>query len=126
MNEQSIKETRGHIFVRRVIALCEKDNGIAAALRRADNPYTENQSWAYLCACGVNIEKDWERRPAALIAAAVAKADGPHDDAVGRGDGTITPECGRWDEPRKGKRSACLGQERASGHFRFRHGSLSC
>ena len=69
------KETsRGVAFVRYVIEKCEQDSGLAAALRRADNARTEYQSWEILLRFGVDIEKEWERKPFATIAAAVARA----------------------------------------------------
>ena len=60
-------------FVRRVLDKCKNDNGFAARLRRADNPDTEYYALGDLCALGINIEKDSERLPAALIAAAISR-----------------------------------------------------
>lgn len=61
-------------FVTSVIQRCEVDNGLAARLRRADNPATEYQSWELLASLGVDLEKDYQRLPFGIIAAAIAKS----------------------------------------------------
>lgn len=72
-NSQPPYGERERQFVRRVLEQCKKDNGFAARLRRADNPDTEHYALGDLCALGVNIEKDEERLPCALIAAALSR-----------------------------------------------------
>jgi len=61
-------------FVDTVIERCNKDKGLAARLRRADNPATEYQSWEVLGALGVDLEKDYQRLPFVTVAAAIAKS----------------------------------------------------
>ncbi len=61
-------------FVEYVINRCQADNGLRAALKRADNPATEYQSWEVLAGFKINLEYDNERLPYAAIAAAIARA----------------------------------------------------
>ena len=60
-------------FVDLTIERCHQDNGLAAALRRADNPDTEYQSWEYL-ANFADLDQTAQRLPYAIIAAAIARA----------------------------------------------------
>ncbi|GHV71409.1 type I-E CRISPR-associated protein Cse2/CasB [Spirochaetia bacterium] len=72
-------KTKSDAFVEMVIERLNgknSDAALGAALRRADNPATEYQSWEYL-AKWCDIEKSWERKPFVLIGAALAKAK-PH------------------------------------------------
>jgi len=73
MSDTQKKETRGQAFTRFIIDRMQ-DNGVAAALRRADNPNTEYQSWDTLAAFNIELDKPWQRLPFATIAAAMAKA----------------------------------------------------
>ena len=86
MTEQKNKLNKSEAFVEYIIARCKQNKGIAAALRRADNPDTEYQSWDVLAAFKIDLEKPWERMPFALIAAAIAKAKVAHngDTEIGR------------------------------------------
>ena len=75
-SEQAVPQaaSREQRFVAGVIERCRQDKGLAAKLRRADNPATEYQSWDLLASYGINLELDSERLPFACVAAAIAKA----------------------------------------------------
>ena len=69
------KSSKSEDFVQFIIELIQKDNGAAAALKRAENPNLEYQSWEYLARKPyVDIDKDTIRLPYATIACALAKA----------------------------------------------------
>ena len=69
------KSNKSEDFVQFIIELIQNDNGAAAALKRADNPNLEYQSWEYLARKPyVDIDKDFVRLPYATIACAMAKA----------------------------------------------------
>ena len=72
--QASEKKTREQRFVESVIERCRSDKGLAARLRRADNPSTEYQSWEFLGNYGIDLEKDYERVPFATVASAIAKS----------------------------------------------------
>lgn len=76
------EKSREQRFVETVIELCQKDKGMAARLRRADNPATEYQSWELLGWFGVDLEKEYERLPFATIAAAIAKSKSEHNGSL--------------------------------------------
>lgn len=60
-------------YVNYIINCC-KNNGIRAALKRADNPATEYQSWDVLAGFKINLEFENQRIPYAAIGAAIARA----------------------------------------------------
>lgn len=82
-NEKKI--SRPEAFVQFVLKLCQKDKGAAAALRRADNPATEYQSWEYLAGFHIDLENPFERIPYATIAAAIARAKAGSNGTTGIG-----------------------------------------
>jgi len=73
MMEETDKKTHCQSFVEYTIRRCSQDNGLAARLRRADNPTTEYQSWEHLGAFGINLERKHQRIPFVIIAASIAK-----------------------------------------------------
>lgn len=79
--------TRDQRFVEAILQRCVKDKGMAARLRRADNPATEYQSWEVLGALGVDLERDYQRLPYVTVAAAIAKSKAEKNGklALGRG-----------------------------------------
>ncbi|WP_027156632.1 type I-E CRISPR-associated protein Cse2/CasB [Methylobacter luteus] len=85
MSTETSKIGKSEAFVKFTVEQCQKDKGIAAGLRRADNPATEYQCWEHLAAFYIDLEKDFERLPYATIAAAIAKAKVDHNGAIGIG-----------------------------------------
>jgi CRISPR system Cascade subunit CasB len=69
-------------FVNGVIQQCQQDKGLAARLRRADNPATEYQSWELLAAYGIDLEHDYKRLPFVTVAAAMAKSKAERNGAL--------------------------------------------
>ncbi|MGH8763150.1 MAG: type I-E CRISPR-associated protein Cse2/CasB [Nitrosospira sp.] len=61
-------------FVDYIIRRCHSDNALRAALKRADNPATEYQSWELLSGFHINLEYENQRLPHATVAAAIARA----------------------------------------------------
>ena len=66
-------------FVASVLQRTQQDKGLAARLRRSDNPDTEYQSWEFLADWGINLEDEAQRLPFTLVAAAMAKAKAAHN-----------------------------------------------
>jgi len=103
MNETQKKTSRGLNFVNFIIQRME-DNGTAAALRRADNPNTEYQSWETLAAFNVELDKPWQRLPFATVACAMAKAKTEKNGSIGIGQAIARCyEDGRESEQAKAK-----------------------
>ncbi len=75
-------KSREQRFVETVIDRCNQDKGLAARLRRADNPATEYQSWEMLGRFGVNLENDFERLPYAVIAAAIVRSKAEYNGSL--------------------------------------------
>lgn len=73
MSEEKIT-SKEQMFVEAVIERCKTNKGLAAKLRRADNPALEYQSWEFIGAWNINLENTYERLPYVTIAAAIAKA----------------------------------------------------
>lgn len=73
MNIPAEKQRKSDRFVELTIKRCQQDNALAAALRRADNPATEYQSWEHLAAF-VDLDNTTQRLPYATVAAAIARA----------------------------------------------------
>ncbi len=66
--------TKSLAFVEYIISRSQSDNGIRAAIKRADNPATEYQSWEVLAGFHVDLEHENQRLPYATIAAAIARS----------------------------------------------------
>lgn len=74
--------SREQKFVNGIIEQWQQNNGLAARLRRADNPATEYQSWEILARWGINLENEYERLAFATIAANIAKAKSTRSGSV--------------------------------------------
>jgi CRISPR system Cascade subunit CasB len=74
MSSEASKSGKSEAFVKFTVEQCQQNKGLAAALKRADNPATEYQCWEHLAAFHIDLEKDYQRLPYATIAAAIAKA----------------------------------------------------
>lgn len=86
-NEQvktAVKSKSQH-FVDYVINRCQANKGVRAALKRADNPTTEYQSWEILVGFQVNLEHENQRLPYTTVAAAIARTESSHNGNVGIG-----------------------------------------
>ena len=83
-NEQvkTVVKSKSQHFVDYVINRCQASNGVRAALKRADNPATEYQSWEILAGFQVNLEHENQRLPYATIAAAIARTEPSHNGNV--------------------------------------------
>ena len=71
--------------VQSVFLRMKSDSAFRAALKRADNPATEYQSWEYLADYGVQLDKDYVRLPYAMVFAAMAKSGMESDGIYGLG-----------------------------------------
>lgn len=72
-------------FVDAVLQRCQIDKGLAAQLRRADNPATEYQSWDFLARLGVDLDREYKRLPYLIVAAAIAKSKTTKNGKLGLG-----------------------------------------
>ncbi len=88
---EEMQPSRGQRFAAWVLQQRCNDIGFAAKLRRGDNPDTEYYALGLLSAFGVDIQKDAERLPFALIGAALCRS---HSETDGdRSLGTALLHC---------------------------------
>ena len=87
-------------FVNYIVRRCRSDNGVRAALRRADNPSIEYQSWDVLAGYGVNLESECERLSHGIVAADIARTETAGNGSVdlGRAIGRCYKEGNRDDQ----------------------------
>lgn len=85
MSSEVSKPGKSEAFVDFIIKKCEQNKGIAATLKRADNPMFEADCWEYLVVFDVDLEKRYKYLPYTTIAAAIAKAKAEHDGSIGIG-----------------------------------------
>lgn len=82
------KTERPERFVERMFELCNNENKAAKArLKRADsdNPKVAEQSYEYLVQFFIELDRDYEYRPYATIAAAIAISEAKHNGGIGIG-----------------------------------------
>lgn len=72
------------VFVASVVKQCAHDKGLAARLRRADNPATEYQSWEFLAGQGVDLENGPRRLAYVTTVASLARTDANGRLSLGR------------------------------------------
>lgn len=87
VSEEKIQKKGAHdskslAFVDYIINRCQTSNGLRAALKRADNPATEYQSWEVLAGFHINLEYENQRLPYAAVAAAIARKNPANNGAV--------------------------------------------
>ncbi len=113
-NTKTLKKNREQAFVEFVLGRMKNDNAFGAALRRADNPATEYQVWEYL-ANWCDLDKEWERRPYATVAAAIARAKPKADGFLGIGKAIAAcyPEDGNKSDSAKSKMRRLLACDSA-------------
>ena len=72
-------------IVEAVFKRMQSDSAFRAALKRADNPATEYQSWEYLADYGVQLDDERKRIPYTTVFAAVARSGRDTDGSYGVG-----------------------------------------
>lgn len=85
MTNEPKQTNRNQAFVNFTIDRIKRNKGVAAALRRADNPNTEEQSWEHLSSFNIDLAPPYKRLPFSNIAAAIAKAKIERDGLAGIG-----------------------------------------
>lgn len=114
--EEETRKQQSQAFVAAVLERCERDGGFAANLRRADNPATEHYAYGLLAAFGIDLERDEERRPFALIGAALSRIKAARDGSLGLGEALRRcVESADQGEARLRRMLACRRQEEACG-----------
>jgi CRISPR system Cascade subunit CasB len=78
----SAPRNKSGAFVDYIISRCQASKGVRAALKRADNPATEYQSWEILAGFHIDLEYENQRLPHAMIAAAIARAETQQNGAM--------------------------------------------
>lgn len=87
--EQESKKSAEERVVDRVIARYQTDTAFLAALKRADNPATEYQSWEYLADLGIDIGDKNRRLPFTTVLAALARAKPKKDGGLDFGKAIV-------------------------------------
>lgn len=73
--EQEKKQFFENTFVNTVIDFCQKNKGISARLKKAENPTLEYQSYEIFCSLGINLENENERLACATVCSSIARLE---------------------------------------------------
>lgn len=104
MEKADAPHSKSLAFVNYIIDRCQKNNGVRAALKRADNPDTEYQSWEVLAGFHINLEYKNQRLPYATIGAAIARTKAERNGYIKIGQAVARCyEDGNASEPAKAK-----------------------
>lgn len=76
MKDSDIPEVK---LISVILSRCLQDSAFRAALKKADNPDTEYQSWEYLASYGVNLEFAERRCPYTTVFSAAARSGRSND-----------------------------------------------
>lgn len=98
-NTSAKKADRAEQFVTWLLEKINKDKGVAARLRRADNPATEYQSWDLLAAFGVDLTNEYQRLPYAVLSAAIARAKAERNGSLSLGQALAIAYGGNDSDP---------------------------
>jgi len=111
--QEKSKQSRGTNFVAYILSRMEESSAVGAALRKADNPSTEYQSWEYL-ANWCDLSNSNERACFATIASGVARAKKNNSEvtSIGRTIAYCYPD-GNQDESAKRKLRRLLACDNA-------------
>ncbi len=85
MSSEAQKPSAAMAFVDYTLLQISKSKGVAANLRRADNPATEHYSWDFLAKFNVPLEFDNKRIPYVTVAAAIARDKATRNGQLGLG-----------------------------------------
>ncbi|MEN6318173.1 MAG: type I-E CRISPR-associated protein Cse2/CasB, partial [Syntrophaceae bacterium] len=76
------KESTEEKLISDIYIRLKQDTAFRAALKKADNPDTEYQSWEYLAGYGIDIEHESVRLPYTTIFSAVARSGRESDGSL--------------------------------------------
>lgn len=84
---QTASPSKTEAFVTYLSNALTKDKGLAARVRKADNPATEHLCWELLAKFNIDLEKPYQRSPYSLVAAAMAKSRTMKQGSISLGAG---------------------------------------
>ena len=69
-----MSQHQAEAFVQALLKAQQEDNGLAARMRRADNPATEYQSWDFLARFGIPLDRPQQLLPYTTVGALMARS----------------------------------------------------